>query len=175
MYASTSGLISSLFFSSGGAAGTTSDEASEHYVDRLIEGLGSAANSRWCAVGTQRTAMSHGQLLPSVESGIDAAKKLVSEGRRPVILLEHADRMHDSTYVFREVLRRKLPRTAVPYLCDPDASAEAVSAGVGATVSLKVGGKSSERAGGPVVLDGKGFMRGNSSTVLPAPTRREAR
>ncbi|WP_156937487.1 MlrC C-terminal domain-containing protein [Mesorhizobium sp. C280B] len=62
-----------------------------------------------------------------------------------------------------------------PLPVDPDAAAEAVSAGVGSTVSLKVGGQSSERAGGPVVLDCKGFMRGNSSTVLPAPTRREAR
>ncbi|ESW72060.1 hypothetical protein X772_33805 [Mesorhizobium sp. LSJC280B00] len=70
-------------------------------------------------IGMQRKAMSYGELLPSVESGIDTAKKLVCEGRRPVILLEHADRMHDSTYVLREVLGRKLPWTAVPYLSIP--------------------------------------------------------
>lgn len=38
------GWISSLFFSSGGAAGTTVTRRMSIIVDRLIEGLGSAAN-----------------------------------------------------------------------------------------------------------------------------------
>lgn len=112
------------------------------------------ANSFSSQIWTHREALTHRDLVHSVESGLAAAEKLVSKGRRPIVLLEHADRMHDSTYLLREVLRRKLPRTAVPYLWDPEAAAAAISAGVGASISLKVGGKSGERAGGPVVLEG---------------------
>ncbi|WP_031250107.1 M81 family metallopeptidase [Mesorhizobium sp. LNHC221B00] len=127
------------------------------------------ANSFSSQIWTQREALTHRDLVHSVESGLVAAKKLVSEGRRPIVLLEHADRMHDSTYLLREVLRRKLPRTAVPYLWDPEAAAEAVSAGVGATVSLKVGGKSSERAGGPVVLEGNVIHAGRVTYRATGP------
>ncbi|QRM32921.1 M81 family metallopeptidase [Microvirga sp. VF16] len=113
------------------------------------------ANHLSSQIWAHREALNHRELVHSVESGINAAKQLVLEGRRPIVLLEHADRMNDSTYILREVLRQKLPRTAVPYLWDPHAAAEAVSAGVGAIVNLKVGGKSNERAGGPVTLQGK--------------------
>ncbi|WP_085028673.1 M81 family metallopeptidase [Ensifer aridi] len=106
-------------------------------------------------IWSQREALNHRELVHSVESGIRVAKQLVMEGKRPIVLLEHADRMNDSTYVLREVLGQRLRRTAVPYLWDPEAAAAAVAAGVGATVRLKVGGKSNERAGGPVELEGK--------------------
>ncbi|MER8556857.1 M81 family metallopeptidase [Mesorhizobium sp. M1217] len=123
-------------------------------ADRDRSAAHDIANTFSSQIWAQRKALSHLELVHSIENGVDVAKKLVSKGRRPIVLLEHADRMHDSTYVLREILRRKVPRTAVPYLWDPEAAAEAASAGIGARVNLKVGGKSSERAGRPVLLKG---------------------
>jgi microcystin degradation protein MlrC len=101
-----------------------------------------------------RESLNHKELVYSVESGVAHAKRMVAAGRRPVVLLEHADRMNDSTYLLREVLRQQLPRTVVPYVWDPKAAAAAVAAGKGAAVDLSVGGHSSDRAGGPVRLRG---------------------
>ena len=106
-------------------------------------------------VSAMREALNHRELVYSVDEGIAHAKRLVAAGRRPVVLLEHADRMNDSTYVLREVLRQQLPRTVVPYIWDPRAAAAAVAAGKGATIKLSVGGHSSDRAGGPVLLEGE--------------------
>ncbi|MDS1138887.1 M81 family metallopeptidase [Pusillimonas sp. SM2304] len=103
----------------------------------------------------QREALSHRELVYSVEDGIEKAKQQLAAGRRPIVLLEHADRMHDSTYLLRAVLEQDLPKVAVPLLWDPYAVAEAMKADVGSHVELKVGGHSSGRAGGPVTLAGK--------------------
>lgn len=116
-----------------------------------------------------REALNHSELVCSVDDAIDRAKRQVAAGKRPVVLLEHADRMNDSTYLLREVLRQQLPRTVVPYLWDPKAAAAAVAAGKGATVALPVGGHSSERAGGPVVLQGKVTHAGRVSYRATGP------
>lgn len=124
-------------------------------VDQDLLGAIELANTFSSQIWMHRDTLHHRQLIHSVQSGIDAAEKLVASGKRPVVLLEHADRMNNSTYILREVLHRKLQRTVVPYLWDPLAVAEAVSAGVGATISLTVGGRSTGRAGGAVLLEGK--------------------
>lgn len=105
-------------------------------------------------------ALNHGDLLHSVESGLARARALVAAGQRPVVLLEHADRMHDSTYVLRAALEQGLERVVVPYLWDPVAVAVAMRAGLGATVTLSVGGHTSARAGGPVEITGKVVFAG---------------
>jgi microcystin degradation protein MlrC len=67
--------------------------------------------------------------------------------RKPYVLLEHADRMNDSTYLLAEVLKRRLPRAAVPYLWDAAAAQRAYETGAGQTVQLQLGGHSSDKAG----------------------------
>jgi microcystin degradation protein MlrC len=102
-----------------------------------------------------REKLNHRELVHSIDGAIDEARSIVGNGRRPVVLLEHADRMHDSTYLLRAMLMRQLPRTVVPYVWDAKAAGAAVAAGVGAFVRLSVGGHSSDRAGAPVTLEGK--------------------
>lgn len=117
-------------------------------------------------IWSARHELQHDDLVSSVSDGLDRAVALAAKRSRdgkPVVLLEHADRMNDSTYVLREVLRRGLKRVAVPYLCDPAAAQVAMAAGVGAQVRLRVGGHSSERAGGPVELDAKVLAAGDVS------------
>ena len=72
----------------------------------------------------------------------------------PVVLLEHADRLNDSTHVLRGLIRHRAGKVAVPFLWDPLSAATAVTAGQGAWVRLEVGGRSSPKAGGPVPIEG---------------------
>jgi microcystin degradation protein MlrC len=112
------------------------------------------------AIRATRPAFSHRELLYGIDDGIAEACRIASHSDRPVVLLEHADRLVDSTYVLRAVLERQLKRTAVPFLWDPIATAAGMEAGVGAHVRLSVGGHSSDKAGGPVTVEGKVVFAG---------------
>ena len=48
---------------------------------------------------------------------------------KPIVVLEHADRMNDSTYVLRELIRRGAKKAAVPFLWDPESAKAACEAG----------------------------------------------
>ncbi|MFT4193222.1 M81 family metallopeptidase [Ottowia sp.] len=85
---------------------------------------------------------------------VDAAIDLVLEqlrhapaAGRPYVLLEHADRMNDSTYLLAALLARGVQRVAVPYLWDSVAARQAFEAGAGQSVRLRLGGHSSAKAG----------------------------
>jgi microcystin degradation protein MlrC len=119
-----------------------------------------------------RHALLHNDLVYGLEAGVAHALALAGTARRPVILLEHADRMNDSTWVLRELLRRGATKAAVPYLWDPEAAHLAVVAGVGARVTLEVGGRSSDRAGGPVEISGEVLYAGNKRYLGTGPMRR---
>ncbi len=102
----------------------------------------------------RRTLLHRDQVLDLV-TGVDRAMERAGRTPgRPVVLLEHADRCNDSTYVLRELLRRGVSKAAVPFVWDAAAAQAAARAGVGAEVTLDVGGRSSDRAGGRVRLTG---------------------
>ncbi|MBT3361282.1 MAG: M81 family metallopeptidase [Rhodospirillales bacterium] len=137
------------------------------------EELAGRVSDDLCArIWDQRHELLHRDLVYSVEAGIARAGELNAKSKKPVVLLEHADRMNDSTWVLRALVKAKNPgRVAVPYLWDPTAAAEAMAAGEGATVTLDVGGHSSDRAGGPVSLTGKVIYCGEKSYVGTGPMR----
>lgn len=116
-----------------------------------------------------RQAFSHAEMLHGIDDGLKRAIDMAAHSDRPVVLLEHADRMGDSTYLLRAALRQRMGRTAVPYLWDPAAAAQAVAAGVGAWVRLDVGGHSSGRAGGPVLIEGRVLFAGPKSYRVTGP------
>lgn len=102
-------------------------------------------------IQTVREDLLHRDLVLDMATGVDRALERAALGTgRPVVLLEHADRCNDSTYLLRELLRRGVTNAAIPYIWDPAAAAMATEAGVGANITLDVGGHSSDRAGGPV-------------------------
>ncbi|OZI44119.1 M81 family metallopeptidase [Bordetella genomosp. 5] len=73
-----------------------------------------------------------------------ARAKTLTEG--PVILLDHFDNTGsggtmDTTTVLAEVLRQELENVAFYAICDPQAAEEAAAAGVGKTITIKLGGK----------------------------------
>jgi microcystin degradation protein MlrC len=76
--------------------------------------------------------------------GAVARAKAIEEG--PVLLLDHADNTgsggtQDVMTVVEEVLRQGLEDVAVAAICDPEAVRRMAEAGVGATVTLRLGGR----------------------------------
>ena len=104
-----------------------------------------------------------------VQAGIEEAQRIASEASRPVVLLEFPDRMNDSTYLLRAVLERGLGRTAVPYVWDPQAVESLQGFAVGDQVTVDVGGRSSDRAGGPVRVTGTLTFKGTLSYRVTGP------
>jgi microcystin degradation protein MlrC len=67
-------------------------------------------------------------------------------GEGPIVLLDHYDNCAsggtmDTTAVLAEILRQDLQDVAVFAICDPQAVQQAIAAGIGAEVTLSVGGK----------------------------------
>jgi microcystin degradation protein MlrC len=85
-----------------------------------------------------------------------------TEGR-PYVLVEHADRLNDSTYLLAELLKRRVSRAAVPFLWDAAAAQQAFDAGVGASVKLELGGHSSEKAGPTLDVTARVLWAGSKS------------
>jgi microcystin degradation protein MlrC len=111
----------------------------------------------------------------SAREGVARAMAMAADGGGPIVLLEHADRMNDSTWVLKELLDQNAPSAAVPYLWAPQGAEAALRAGVGATVSFSVGGRSSDRAGGPATLTGRVLYAGHKTYVGTGPMRRGRR
>ncbi len=111
----------------------------------------------------------HSDLVLNIDTAMERATALCGRTGKPIVLLEHADRCNDSTYLLRELLRRGIKKAAVPYIWDPAAAAAAAAAGVGQTITLDVGGRSSDRAGGPVRLTGKVVFAGEKSYRTTGP------
>lgn len=110
----------------------------------------------------------------SLEGGIDHALRVSRKSDRPVVILEHADRMNDSTHVLHALVGRDTGPIAVPYLWDPRAACAACAAGQGARIDVAVGGRSSSRAGGPVHLAAEVVKAGETRFVGTGPMRNGA-
>lgn len=69
---------------------------------------------------------------------------------KPVVLLEHADRMNDSTHLLKALMTRKVGRVNVPFLFCPETATQAVKAGEGVEIRVRLAGRTSPATGGPV-------------------------
>ncbi|MCC7275314.1 MAG: M81 family metallopeptidase [Alphaproteobacteria bacterium] len=83
---------------------------------------------------------------PLVESVAEAKRLAEGPGSGPVLLIDHADNCNsggtlDSTTVIAEAMRQGLTDVAVVPLCDPEAVERLRAAGLGAAVTLDIGGK----------------------------------
>ncbi|WP_026617583.1 M81 family metallopeptidase [Ensifer aridi] len=108
-------------------------------------------------------------LVRNLQQGVSYGLERARSAKAPIVLLEHADRMIDSTYVLRELVQRGAKNAAVPFLWDPDSAAAACRAGEGKTIQLKLGGRSSARSGGPVEVEAKVLQAGEKSYQVTGP------
>lgn len=125
-----------------------------------------AADQMAALVWDRREALYPKDSVLDVEAGLAHARVTAATAEKPVVILEHADRMNDSTYVLRALLDTPDIKAAVPYLWDSVAAATALAAGTGATVSLAVGGHTSDKAGGPVTLSGTVIWAGEARFAM---------
>lgn len=114
-------------------------------------------------IGDQAWQM-HKQFQDSFEPLAQSIARAKAMREFPVLLVDHADNCNsggsqDTMNVIAEALRQGLEGIAAGPICDPEAVAQMISAGVGATVTLPIGGK--VRAGSitissaPLVLTGR--------------------
>ncbi|BCB17810.1 M81 family metallopeptidase [Bosea sp. ANAM02] len=98
----------------------------------------------------------------SVEEALaDIERKPAQE--RPIVLLEHADRMNDSTHLLRALLKRDVGRVNVPFLLDPETAAQAHEAGEGSVIAVALAGKTAPETGGPVKVEARVIWSGPKS------------
>jgi microcystin degradation protein MlrC len=85
--------------------------------------------------------------LEPLEQSVARAKAMApSPGGGPVFLLDHYDNAAsggpmDTTRVLAEILRQRLDNVAAFGIFDPQAVRQAIAAGIGATITLSIGGK----------------------------------
>ena len=105
-----------------------------------------------------------------------ARAKTLTEG--PVLLLDHADNVgsggtQDVMVVIEEVIRQDLKDVAVAAVYDPDAIASMQKAGIGATVTLQLGGKtempSINMKGEPLEVTGRVKALTNGEWIVRGP------
>lgn len=113
-------------------------DAAPDRARELAERLGDRIRAR-------RHDLYHALPVMGVRQAVDYV--LAHPAAKPYVLLEHADRMNDSTYVLAELLARGVGGAAVPFLMDPQAARRAAEIGAGNTGAIELGGWSSERAG----------------------------
>lgn len=127
------------------------------------EAARSAADALSRSIWRQRHALYAPMPIWQPEEAIDHVLGRIAsreERSRPFVLLEHADRMNDSTYLLASLLRRRVARVAVPFLWDSAAAETAASAGAGSTVRLRLGGHSSDKAGPTLEVDARVLWAG---------------
>jgi microcystin degradation protein MlrC len=108
---------------------------------------------------------------PSPEAALRAAAAAM---RGPVVLMDVGDNIGggspgDST-VLLEAAQRLGIRRFLQTLCDPQAVAACVSAGVGQTVELQVGAKTDDQHGRPVAVKGRVRVISDGLFEEPTPT-----
>jgi microcystin degradation protein MlrC len=84
--------------------------------------------------------------IEPLEASVRRARSLGAPGQLPVVLLDHYDNCAsggtmDTTDTLREIIRQELDDVVFFGIYDPDAVAQAVEAGVGATITLSIGAK----------------------------------
>jgi microcystin degradation protein MlrC len=107
--------------------------------------------------------------LYGLEDGVAVAIEKSKKASKPIVILDHADRTNDTTFMIRELLKQGASKVAVPVIYDPDSAQKCVNAGVGSTVELKVGASTGWRDGGKLDVTGKVLWAGEAKYIGTGP------
>ena len=106
-----------------------------------------------------------------MRDGVSLAIEKARTASKPMVILDHADRTNDTTFVLRELMAQGAKNVAVPVFYDPGAAEACIEAGVGGTVRMKVGASTGWRDGGPVEVEGRVLWAGEGRYVGTGPMR----
>ena len=109
--------------------------------------------------------------LHNVKEGVALSIKKAKQAKKPIVILDHADRTNDTTWVLQELLAQKAENVALPLMCDPDAAKTCIEASVGKTIDVEVGARTRWRDGGPVKIKGKVLWAGERKYIGTGPMR----
>jgi len=116
------------------------------------------------------------RLISKTVSPAEAFEKaLALETELPIVINESSDNPGggapgDGTHLLREMLKRNLPKTAFGFITDAEVAKQAAEAGVGATISCRLGGKTDRLHGEPIEIENayvKGLSDGKFVLVTP--------
>jgi len=107
--------------------------------------------------------------LYNLEDGVKVAIEKAENASKPIVLLDHADRTNDTTYVIAELLRQGAKNTAVPVIYDPESAEKCVKAGKGSVVELEVGASTGWRDGGKLKVKGEVLWAGEAKYLGTGP------
>ncbi len=99
---------------------------------------------------------------PGAEAAVREALAFVEASGGPVVLNDYSDNPGgggpgDGTHLLRALLAANRPRTAFAFIYDPQVAAQAHAAGTGATIEVRMGGRTYPLHGDPVV--GKAYVK----------------
>ena len=114
-----------------------------------------------------RDTLAHKKVLNAAEAA-DKAIDLVSKGIRPVVLGDGSDRTGDNTLVMRELLNRGARNVGLATMHDRDAVKKLEQAGLGAKVSLALGGWG-QASGEPLAVTGTVAWLGDGDYIATGP------
>lgn len=117
----------------------------------------------------RRERLTRGPGLYSVRDGVALAIEKGKTARKPICILDHSDRLNDTTFVLHELIRQDAQDAAMPLLYDPEAARACLAAGRGNEVDVPAGSKSSPQAGGPVRLKGRVEWAGEKKYMGTGP------
>lgn len=138
-------------------------DGDEGLAQRIADRLAGLAHD-WRSVLFRR------ELVLDVPTGVSKALDMAKAAAKPVCILEHADRLNDSTYTLRELLaRQSAVKVFAPFMFDPESAAACVEAGAGAEVRLQLCGKTSAQAGGPLDVTAKVVWAGDKTIKVTGP------
>ena len=139
----------------------------------ISDGDPEAARSaaRWMA---RRAWDRRGEFVGDIPSATEALQDAAASGEGPVVLMDVGDNIGggssaDSTILLAEAKRLGV-KGYLQTLYDPEAVATCAAAGVGAEVTLKVGGKTDDMHGSPVEVTGSVRVISDGKFEDPTPT-----
>jgi microcystin degradation protein MlrC len=109
--------------------------------------------------------------LYGVEEGVKHALERAKEADKPIIILDHADRSNDTTFVIKELIKKAAKKTAIPMFYDPDSAKKCCELGSGRSVELDIGGSTGWRDGGEIHIKGEILWAGEGRYTGTSPMR----
>jgi microcystin degradation protein MlrC len=107
--------------------------------------------------------------LYGLEGGVAEAISKAKTATKPIVILDHADRTNDTTFVIRELINQGAANAAVPAIYDPDSAQRCIEAGLGSTVDLLVGASTGWRDGGKLEVNAEVLWVGEAKYVGTGP------
>jgi microcystin degradation protein MlrC len=120
------------------------------------------------------------QFVVDLPAPAEAIEQALNTDGRPVIIAEVSDNSGggapaDGTHLLRAMLDAGLTDACFGFLSDPEVAAQAHEAGVGATIDIRLGGKSDSQHGAPIETSAYVKCLSDGQFLLQTPMGRGAR